>query len=66
MAVAAIFLIAKPVSVYANSLEVVATFGNDGSYIGVSCGGSGGNFRFIYFASTNKYVFYNAEPDDCE
>lgn len=64
MAIVAILLVVKATPVEANELIIVATFGN-GSYIGLSCGGSGGNFRYIYFANTNTYLFYAAEPDDC-
>ena len=64
MAIVAILLVVRTTPVQANTLEVVASFSN-GNYIGVSCGGSSGNFRYIYFANTNTYIFYAAEPDDC-
>jgi len=53
-----------PVVVAQADLYIVATADN-GSYIGLSCGSSAGNFRYIYFADTDTYMFYDAYPGDC-
>ncbi len=52
-----------PIVVAKADLYIVAT--DNGSYIGLSCGSSAGNFRYIYYAPTNTYYFYDAYPDDC-
>jgi hypothetical protein len=64
MAIVAMLSVVGTTPVEANELIVIATFSN-GNYIGLSCGGSSGNFRYIYYANTNTYLFYAAEPDDC-
>jgi hypothetical protein len=48
----------------ANTLTIYA-FTGDGSFAAVSCGSSAGNYRVVWYAPTNTYTYFNAEPGDC-
>ncbi len=43
----------------------IITSESDGSWAGVSCGSSAGNFVVIYDASSGNYYFFDAQPGAC-
>jgi hypothetical protein len=63
-AVLALAVSASSIGSYASTLTIIAT-SSDGSIELVSCGSSAGDYRMVWFAPTNTYTYFDAEPGDC-
>jgi hypothetical protein len=47
------------------STHTMIAWTSDGSYAALSCGSSAGNYVVVWYAPTNTYTYFDAEPGDC-